>query len=151
MNSELVKLLIELLIRLCCDYDCNRFDMYFHSKACSSDFKKTPSSLGESPERVEENNAGDVPSVRGPYDAQEEKYDLNYKIYHKDIYGVDFKHGKEKRKKWLTQLLLWMKILQNGILIYAKKLSLLNIPSVKGCMVIQTICLCYLGKYSENT
>lgn len=30
--------------------------------------------------------------------AQEEKYDLNYKIYHKDIYGVDFRHGKEKRK-----------------------------------------------------
>ncbi len=29
-----------------------------------------------------------APTVKGP--------DLNYKIYNKDIYGVDFKHGKEK-------------------------------------------------------
>ncbi|MBR4622121.1 MAG: hypothetical protein IKO44_01145 [Ruminococcus sp.] len=54
----------------------------------------------ESPERVDgENNAGTAPEVKGAYDAQREDYDLNYKIYNTDIYGVDFKHGKEKRKK----------------------------------------------------
>ncbi len=38
------------------------------------------------------------PTVRGAFDAQREpEYDLNYKIYNKDIYGVDFKHGKEKQ------------------------------------------------------
>ncbi|MBR4555580.1 MAG: hypothetical protein IKO27_08340 [Ruminococcus sp.] len=54
-----------------------------------------------SPERVDdENESGEQPpQVRGAYDAQKEEYDLNYKIYNKDIYGVDFKHGKEKRKK----------------------------------------------------
>ena len=37
------------------------------------------------------------PTVRGPFDkSSEPEYDLNYKIYNKDIYGVDFKHGKEK-------------------------------------------------------
>ena len=59
-----------------------------------------------SPERVEDSNEtgtasevnGDEPSVKGAYDAQHEDYDLNYKIYNKDIYGVDFKHGKKKRK-----------------------------------------------------
>ena len=36
--------------------------------------------------------------VRGAFDAQSlPEYDLNYKIYNKDIYGVDFKHGKEKQ------------------------------------------------------
>lgn len=48
---------------------------------------------------------GDEPSpengqqeVQGPFDPQSlPEYDLNYKIYHKDIYGVDFKHGKEKQ------------------------------------------------------
>ena len=54
----------------------------------------------ESPERVQDNDeSGTEPSVKGPYDAQHEDYDLNYKIYNTDIYGVDFKHGKEKRKK----------------------------------------------------
>ncbi len=37
------------------------------------------------------------PSVQGLFDkSSDPDYDLNYKIYHKDIYGVDFKHGKEK-------------------------------------------------------
>ena len=40
----------------------------------------------------------DEPQVKGPYDASSEpEYDLNYKIYNKDIYGVDFKHGKKKQ------------------------------------------------------
>lgn len=36
--------------------------------------------------------------VQGPFDPQSlPEYDLNYKIYNKDIYGVDFKNGKEKQ------------------------------------------------------
>lgn len=39
-------------------------------------------------------------SVQGPFDPQNlEEYDLNYKIYNKDIYGVDFKHGKKQKPK----------------------------------------------------
>jgi hypothetical protein len=38
------------------------------------------------------------PTVRGPYDASSDKdYDLNYKIYNTDIYGVDFKNGKKRK------------------------------------------------------
>ena len=36
--------------------------------------------------------------VKGIYDKQSEKYDLNYKIYNTDIYGVDFKHGKKRKQ-----------------------------------------------------
>lgn len=97
MNSELVKLLIELLIGCAVIMTVIALICIFTPKLAALILKRHPR-LGESPERVEESNAGDVLSVRGPYDAQEEKYDLNYKIYHKDIYGVDFKHGKEKRK-----------------------------------------------------
>lgn len=44
-----------------------------------------------------ESPAEGEPSVRGAFDTSSEpEYDLNYKIYHEDIYGVDFKHGKEK-------------------------------------------------------
>ncbi len=53
------------------------------------------------PERVDNDEVEPCespPEVRGAFDAQKEEYDLNYKIYNKDIYGVDFKHGKEKRK-----------------------------------------------------
>lgn len=50
------------------------------------------------PPRPTKNEADqNAPSVRGPFDASSDPdYDLNYKIYNKDIYGVDFKHGKEK-------------------------------------------------------
>ena len=38
--------------------------------------------------------------VQGVFDPQKlDEYDLNYKIYNKDIYGVDFKHGKRKKRK----------------------------------------------------
>ena len=38
--------------------------------------------------------------VQGMIDPQKlDEYDLNYKIYNKDIYGVDFKHGKRKKRK----------------------------------------------------
>ncbi|MBR1385097.1 MAG: hypothetical protein IJ555_15015, partial [Ruminococcus sp.] len=36
--------------------------------------------------------------VKGVYDKQSSKYDLNYKIYNTDIYGVDFKHGKKRKQ-----------------------------------------------------
>ena len=51
----------------------------------------------KAPPPVDEPGEGE-PSVLGAFDAQSEpEYDLNYKIYNKDIYGVDFKHGKEKQ------------------------------------------------------
>lgn len=46
------------------------------------------------PPRPEQTGEGS--DIRGPFEASHEDYDLNYKIYNKDIYGVDFKHGKEK-------------------------------------------------------
>ncbi|MCR5121723.1 MAG: hypothetical protein K6B74_04815 [Ruminococcus sp.] len=47
----------------------------------------------DSPDSADPN----APTVQGPFDkSSDPDYDLNYKIYHKDIYGVDFKHGKEK-------------------------------------------------------
>jgi len=41
---------------------------------------------------------GEDGGVKGIYDKQSEKYDLNYKIYNTDIYGVDFKHGKKRKQ-----------------------------------------------------
>ena len=39
-------------------------------------------------------------TVQGHFDPQKlDEYDLNYKIYNKDIYGVDFRHGKKQKRK----------------------------------------------------
>ena len=97
MNSELVSLLLKLIAG-------SAVIMAFIALACIVTpkiarllSKRHPE--WNSPERVEDGNESETaPSVKGAYDAQHEDYDLNYKIYHKDIYGVDFKHGKEKRK-----------------------------------------------------
>lgn len=97
MNSELVQLLLKLLFGCAIIMALIALMCIITPKIAGLIIKKHPR-LGESPERVQNNNAGEAPTVMGPYDAQEEKYDLNYKIYNKDIYGVDFKHGKEKRK-----------------------------------------------------
>ena len=97
MNTELVNLLVQLVIG-------TALIMTFIALACivtpriAKFIIKRHPNLADNPERVEDNKADDEPSVKGPYDAQKEDYDLNYKIYNKDIYGVDFKHGKEKRK-----------------------------------------------------
>ena len=48
------------------------------------------------PKAPKEGEEGD--GVKGIYDKQSEKYDLNYKIYNTDIYGVDFKHGKKRKQ-----------------------------------------------------
>ena len=98
MNSELVTLLLKLVAG-------SAVIMAFIALACivtpriaKAISKRHPE--WNSPARVDgDNESGTAPSVKGAYDAQHEEYDLNYKIYHKDIYGVDFKHGKEKRKK----------------------------------------------------
>lgn len=47
---------------------------------------------------INEKNEPPDDGVKGPYDKQVEKYDLNYKIYNTDIYGVDFKHGKKRKQ-----------------------------------------------------
>ncbi|MBQ7187422.1 MAG: hypothetical protein IJR91_07300 [Ruminococcus sp.] len=97
MNSELVSLLLKLIVG-------SAIIMAFIALACivTPKIAKLLSKRHpewNSPERVEDSNeSGTAPEVKGAYDAQHEDYDLNYKIYHKDIYGVDFKHGKEKRK-----------------------------------------------------
>ena len=53
------------------------------------------------PELTEEKKEpGEDDGVRGIYDKQSEKYDLNYKIYNNDIYGVDFKHGKKRKQSF---------------------------------------------------
>jgi hypothetical protein len=48
------------------------------------------------PKEEASENEGD--GVKGVFDKQTEKYDLNYKIYNTDIYGVDFKHGKKRKQ-----------------------------------------------------
>lgn len=97
MNSELVSLLLKLVAG-------SAIIMTFIALACIVTpriakliAKRHPGE--DSPERVDEDNESETaPTVKGVYDAQHEEYDLNYKIYNKDIYGVDFKHGKKKRK-----------------------------------------------------
>ncbi len=63
--------------------------------------KKYPQ-LKDSPERVGENAKGQDPEdyeVKGVFEPSKlEDFDPNYKIYNKDIYGVDFRHGKKERK-----------------------------------------------------
>lgn len=96
MNSELVVLLLKFiggiavimgLIMLCC---------VLTPKIARKIEKKSPED--DSPED------GSVKpedyTVQGPFDPQKlDEYDLNYKIYNKDIYGVDFKHGKKQKRK----------------------------------------------------
>ncbi len=98
MNTELVKLLIQLIIGCA-------IIMSFIALACIitpkiSDFiiKRHPN-LADKPKDSEQENHAAEQKVQGPYDAQKDKYDLNYKIYNEDIYGVDFKHVKEKFKR----------------------------------------------------
>ena len=67
----------------------------FVDKVIAKLFKKSPERVDD--KKLSDNN--EPPEVKGPYDPQKEDYDLNYKIYNTDIHGVDFKHGKEKRKK----------------------------------------------------
>ncbi len=97
MNNELVNLLLKLLFGSALIMAVIALACIITPKIAKLINKHHPKLL-ESPERVDDNSLGQAPSVKGPYDAQHEKYDLNYKIYNKDIYGVDFKHGKEKRK-----------------------------------------------------
>ena len=95
MNSELVTLLLKLIFG-------SALIMAFIALACIVTprlakviTKRHPE--WNSPERVgDDNESAGEPSVKGAYDAQKEDYDLNYKIYNKDIYGVDFKHGKKQ-------------------------------------------------------
>ena len=52
--------------------------------------------LNEPDDKTDDTEQGD--GVKGVFDKQTEKYDLNYKIYNTDIYGVDFKHGKKRKQ-----------------------------------------------------
>lgn len=100
MNKELVKILVQLGIGCAVVMTLIALACIVTPKIAAFIVKKYPPAEG-SPERVEDemlSDNGDSCEVKGVYDAQQEDYDLNYKIYNKDIYGVDFKHGKEKRK-----------------------------------------------------
>ena len=97
MNNELAALLLKLMLG-------SAVIMAFIALACivTPKIAKVVSKHHpewNSPARVDDDNeSGTAPAVKGAYDAQHEDYDLNYKIYNKDIYGVDFKHGKSKEK-----------------------------------------------------
>lgn len=94
MNSELVKLLVELLIGSGIVMALIAAACLITPKLAKVLSKRHPE--WNSPARVDgDDKSGEAPEVRGAYDAQKEDYDLNYKIYNKDIYGVDFKHGKK--------------------------------------------------------
>ncbi|MBR1723553.1 MAG: hypothetical protein IJ723_00815 [Ruminococcus sp.] len=90
-NSELVQLLIKVMgmslglmavIMLCCVVTPHLAKLID---------KHRP------PRPTQDEADPNAPTVKGAFDASSEpEYDLNYKIYNKDIYGVDFKHGKEK-------------------------------------------------------
>lgn len=95
MNSELVHLLLKVMgttlvlmavIMLCCiatPYLAKWID------------KKHPR-----PTQDEVTDDPAAPEVKGPYDASSDPdFDLNYKIYNKDIYGVDFSHGKKRKEQ----------------------------------------------------
>ena len=98
MNSELAGLLLKLIAGSAIIMAFIAIACLITPKIAKAISKRHPE--WNSPERVEEDNeSGTAPTVKGAYDAQHEDYDLNYKIYHKDIYGVDFIHGKKKRKK----------------------------------------------------
>ncbi|WP_124098137.1 hypothetical protein [Ruminococcus sp. Marseille-P6503] len=95
MNKELVDILIQLFIGCAVIMTLIAVVCILTPKIAARIIKRYPK-LGSSPERVEENdNAGTEPSVKGPYDAQHEDYDLNYKIYNKDIYAVNFKRSEK--------------------------------------------------------
>lgn len=97
MNGELVVLLIKLLggtavimglILLCC---------VITPKIARRIEKKLPDD--KSDDRGCQTRPEDY-TVQGQFDPQKlDEYDLNYKIYNKDIYGVDFKHGKKQKRK----------------------------------------------------
>lgn len=99
MDKELVEMLVKLVIGSAAVMALIAAACIITPKLAARIIKRYPK-LGSSPERVDDDeNADKVPEVKGPYDAQHEDYDLNYKIYNKDIYGVDFLNGKQKRKK----------------------------------------------------
>lgn len=99
MNKELVVLLLKFagvlvivmgLILLCC---------VVTPKLAKKIEKKLPQDEDE--QDGDENSVKPEDyEVKGMFDPQKlDEYDLNYKIYNKDIYGVDFKHGKRKKRK----------------------------------------------------
>ncbi len=95
MNSQLVELLVKVLgttlilmavIMLCCVATPHLAKWIDKLRGADKKDDEPPTDPNE-------------PHVQGPYDAShDEEYDLNYKIYNTDIYGVEFKHGKKRKK-----------------------------------------------------
>ena len=95
VNRELVELLLKLLFGSAAIMALVAGACLITPKLARAISKRHPE--WNSPERVDgDDKSGEAPEVKGAYDAQKEDYDLNYKIYNKDIYGVDFKHGKKQ-------------------------------------------------------
>ena len=98
MNRELVILLLKFagilaavmgLIVICC---------VITPKIARRIEKKLPQD--EAADGGDEGTKPEDYTVTGPFDPQKlDEYDLNYKIYNKDIYGVDFRHGKKQKRK----------------------------------------------------
>ena len=99
MNKELIILLLKFagvvvvvmgLILLCCVVT-PRLAKRIEKKLPQNEDADGENENGVKPEDYE---------VQGPFDPQKlDEYDLNYKIYNKDIYGVDFRHGKKQKRK----------------------------------------------------
>ena len=90
MDNETVKMLIEFAVKALVIMAAIGLMAVITPKIAKIIEKRHP----DINEREEPQDDG----VKGPYDKQVEKYDLNYKIYNTDIYGVDFKHGKKRKQ-----------------------------------------------------
>lgn len=99
MNKELVSVLLRLLgkvsaVMILIVIAClvtPKIAKWIEKKQTS---QSDPSAEGEDVDVKAENY-----DVKGPFDAdKQDDWDPNYKIYNTDIYGVDFKNGKKRKK-----------------------------------------------------
>lgn len=90
MNSETLSLMIEFAVKAVVIMALIAFMAVITPKIAAFIQKRHPQ-INEKPKAPDD-------GVKGVYDKQSEKYDLNYKIYNTDIYGVDFKHGKKRKQ-----------------------------------------------------
>ena len=88
MDSEMISVMIEFLIKAVAIMAVIALMAVITPKIAAFIQKRHPE-INEPPKPPDD-------GVKGVYDKQNEKYDLNYKIYNTDIYGVDFKHGKKQ-------------------------------------------------------
>ena len=100
VNKELVEMLVNVVIGCIVIMTLIAVACLVTPKIARLIEKKYPN-LKESPERVEDKAKGHNPEeyeATGAFESSKlDDFDPNYKIYNKDIYGVDFKHGKKQK------------------------------------------------------